>query len=149
MSGWNESWLADYQQRLRATPATPTGVIHLTLALPPSTNKIWRPGTATTKDGKSYAALFKRKPYKEWRAIAEAAVGRQRGGQHIERHFGMRITLGKTRTDPDACIKPVLDACQHGGAIGNDKYLRLFQLDVQDGHPSDTVAVSLWPVVPT
>lgn len=154
-NSFTEAWLAQYQGRHPAappasqatvTPSSHAGDIRLALPFPPSTNKIWRPGVGTTKDGQEYIGLFKRQPYRDWRAVAQRAVGEQRAGKHLHDRFGIEITVGVNRLDPDTCIKPVLDACQHGGAVRNDRFLRRLVLDVRAATPDNLVWVRLWPI---
>lgn len=153
-NSFSESWLAQYQGRRTAQPAPlPAATapryaddIRLTLPFPPSTNKIWRPGKGTTKSGQEYIGLFKRQPYRDWRAVAQRAVGEQRAGKHLSDRFGIEITVCVNRLDPDTCIKPVLDACQHGGAIRNDRRLRRLVLQVREAGGDDLVWVRLWSI---
>lgn len=90
--------------------------IEIRLPLPPTTNQLWAP----VRVGGG-ARLVKRKIYKDWSAMASREVTAQRGGLTITGAFRVSLLLPTGRHDGDNLIKPILDACQHGGAIANDR----------------------------
>lgn len=114
--------------------------IVLTLDLPPSANKSWRPGT--TADG--VAAMFKRAPYKAWLPATAWSVKVQRRGITLPHRYEILIVLPDTRRDPDNSIKPLQDACQKGGAIANDKHCRRLVLEVDETRKEQNALIHLW-----
>ncbi len=90
--------------------------ITLILPLPPSINKAWMP--VRTRTG---ARLIKRAPSKAWADAARWEVSIQRAQRQIAVPFEAIIELPKMRGDVDNRIKQLLDACQAGGAITNDR----------------------------
>ncbi len=114
--------------------------ISITLALPPSANKSWRPGIATG----GYAAMFKRAPYKAWLNEAKRHVAIQAAGDRIPYRYHLRIVLPETLRDPDNSVKALSDALQHGGVISNDKHLRRLVLDVDPERDPTTALLELW-----
>jgi len=92
------------------------GDITLILPLPPSINKAWVP--IRTRTG---AKIIKRANSKKWADAARWEVSIQREQQQIAVPFEAIIELPKMRGDIDNRIKQLLDACQKGGAITNDK----------------------------
>ena len=93
-----------------------TDALEIRLPLPPSVNKIWVP--VPVRGG---AVMVKRKAYKDWAAMAAREVAAQRAGLSINGAFRVSLLLPTGRHDGDNLIKPILDACQHGGAIANDR----------------------------
>jgi Holliday junction resolvase RusA-like endonuclease len=112
--------------------------IRLVLPLPPSANKSWQP--QRTSEG---ARLVKRAPFRDWMKSASWEVVAQRAGAWIAGHFAARIIFPETAADIDNRIKPSLDACQHGGAIRNDKYCRRLAVEIDDSREG-TLLVELW-----
>jgi Holliday junction resolvase RusA-like endonuclease len=92
------------------------GDITLILPLPPSINKAWVP--IRTRTG---AKLIKRAASKTWANSARWEVSIQREQRQIAVPFEAIIELPKMRGDVDNRVKQLLDACQAGGAITNDK----------------------------
>ena len=90
--------------------------ITLILPLPPSINKAWVP--IRTRTG---AKLIKRAASKTWANAARWEVSIQRAHKQISVPFEAIIELPKMRGDVDNRIKQLLDACQAGGAISNDR----------------------------
>lgn len=90
--------------------------ITIILPLPPSINKAWVP--IRTRTG---ARLIKRAPSRAWANAARLEVSIQRQRRQIAVVFEAIIELPKMRGDVDNRIKQLLDACQAGGAITNDK----------------------------
>lgn len=116
----------------------------LTIPLPPSANKSWRP--ARTARG---AKMVKRDAFAEWLAAASAIIRVQRAAECIEGPFAAVIELPTIRGDIDNRIKPTLDACQHGGAIANDKHCRSLRVEIDDSRSPGTVRVELIPIPPS
>ena len=90
--------------------------IALILPLPPSINKAWVP--VRTRTG---AKLIKRANSKAWANAARWEVSIQREHKQIAAPFEAIIELPKMRGDVDNRVKQLLDACQAGGAITNDR----------------------------
>jgi Holliday junction resolvase RusA-like endonuclease len=90
--------------------------IALILPLPPSINKAWVP--VRTRTG---AKLIKRANSKAWANAARWEVSIQRAHKQIAAPFEAIIELPKMRGDVDNRVKQLLDACQAGGAITNDR----------------------------
>jgi Holliday junction resolvase RusA-like endonuclease len=90
--------------------------ITLILPLPPSINKAWVP--IRTRTG---AKLIKRAASKTWADAARWEVSIQRAQRQIAAPFEAIIELPKMRGDVDNRVKQLLDACQAGGAITNDR----------------------------
>lgn len=88
--------------------------------------------------------MFKRAPYKAWLVEAAWNVAAQRDGDSIPYRYHLRIVLPETRRDPDNSIKQISDACQHGGAIANDKFLRRLVLEVDPSREPDKALIELW-----
>jgi Holliday junction resolvase RusA-like endonuclease len=90
--------------------------ITLILPLPPSINKGWVPVRTSTG-----AKLIKRANSKAWANAARWEVSIQREQRQIAAPFEAIIELPKMRGDIDNRVKQLLDACQKGGAVTNDK----------------------------
>ena len=110
--------------------------ISLILTLPPIVNKMWRP-----VGGK----LVKRGPSDDWAKAARWEVVAQRQGSTIGGHFAAVILLPESRADIDNRIKALLDACQAGGAISNDKNCRRLLVEIDDTREG-TVLIELQPI---
>ncbi len=115
-------------------------MISLILPLPPTTNKIWKP--VRTAGG---ARMAKTTTYADWSAMAAREVKNQRAGLAISAAFRVAILMPEGRFDGDNLIKPLLDACQAGGAITNDKHCRGGSWDLDDTREG-TALVELWPI---
>lgn len=102
--------------------------ITLVLPLPPTTNKLWVP--VRTAGG---AKMVKRKSYADWSAMAKREVAQQRGSATMAEPCSIAILLPDDGPwDLDNLVKPLLDACQAGGAITNDKLCRRLWVDCDD-----------------
>ena len=115
--------------------------MEIILAIPPSTNKIWAP--VRTRFG---ARMVKRAVYADWSAQAAREVQSQRSGT-ITGAFRVSILLPEGRHDGDNLIKPLIDACQAGGAISNDRNCIGGTWDVDDTREG-TALVLLIPIPP-
>jgi Holliday junction resolvase RusA-like endonuclease len=111
--------------------------IVLRIPVPPSANRIWR---------RAGAIMHKSTEYRAWKDAAAAAIQEQRAGRCFD-WFSIGIDLPHSRRDPDNSIKPILDACQAGGAVINDSRLRGMTLDVLD-EPGEVVTVRLYEAAP-
>lgn len=119
-------------------------MINLTLPIAPVVNKGWAP--VRTRSG---ARLVKRTAAADWAAEAKWLVLNQRAGAQIADAFAATIIVPETRADIDARIKATLDACQHGGAIVNDKHCRRLVVEIDPGLPTGLMRVELTPLPPT
>lgn len=117
--------------------------LEIFLPLPPTTNKIWAP--IRTKTG---AKMVKRGVYADWSAMAAREVATQRDGASINGPFRVALLLPEGRHDGDNLIKPLLDACQHGGAIANDRHCIGGSWDLDDTREGVALIV-LTPIPPT
>lgn len=117
--------------------------ITLVLPLPPTTNKLWVP--VRTAGG---AKMVKRKAYADWSAMAQREVAQQRAGASFDAPFHAAILLPDDGPwDLDNLVKPLLDACQAGGAIKNDKLCRRLWVDCDDTR-TGTALIELSPLPP-
>ncbi len=114
--------------------------ISITLALPPSANKLWRPGIGAN----GRAMLFRRGPYKTWLKHAKEQVAMQAAGDRVPHRYHLRIVLPETARDLDNSVKALGDALQHGGAIADDKHLRRLVLEVDAARVDQTALCELW-----
>lgn len=118
-------------------------MITIILPLPPTANKLWRPVRTGTA-----ARMIATDSYREWGAIAKREVAQQRSGATIAERFHVCILLPDDGPwDLDNLVKPLLDACQHGGAISNDKLCRRLWVDCDDTR-TGTALVELTPIPP-
>lgn len=118
-------------------------IISLTLPIAPVVNKGWAP--VRTRSG---ARLTKRVNAREWAAEAKWIVTAQREGAQIADVFEALIIVPETRADIDARIKATLDACQHGGAVTNDKHCRRLVVEIDPSLPAGLMRVELTPLPP-
>lgn len=125
-----------------AVLAAAAPVFSFVLPLPPSTNKLWAP-VRTTRGAK----MVKRGAYADWCALAKREVQAQRGTAAITGDFRVAILLPEGRHDGDNFIKPLLDACQAGGAISNDRHCRGGSWDLDDTREG-TALVEIYPIPP-
>jgi Holliday junction resolvase RusA-like endonuclease len=116
------------------------GDLTLILPLPPSINKAWMP--IRTRTG---ARLIKRAPSKAWADAARWEVSIQRAQRQIAVPFEAIIELPKMRGDVDNRIKQLLDACQKGGAITNDKLCDRLVVE-RDADREGNVYLTLRPI---
>ncbi len=108
--------------------------LSIVLSLPPSTNRIWR---------QMRGRMVKSDEYRKWKDAAALSIAQQLGGDGPMLHFAALIIMPPTRRDPDNSIKPLLDACQAGGAIEDDKHLRRLVLTVDDARDPETALIQL------
>jgi Holliday junction resolvase RusA-like endonuclease len=113
---------------------TETPPLSIVLPLPPSANRIWR---------KMRGHMVKSSEYRAWKDAAAQSIAHQLDGDGPMLHFAAFIILPRCRIDPDNRIKPILDACQAGGAIEDDKHLRRLVLTVDDARDPDTALIQL------
>jgi len=113
--------------------------IVIVLPLPGSINKQWQP---VVRGGKP--TLIKRKPAAAWMEAAQWDVLRQRGGDSCPAGFAMRLVVPAARTDLDAQLKAVIDACERGGAVTNDKHLRRLLVERDESREPGTCLIELW-----
>lgn len=121
-------------------------LIHLKfdLPMPPGINKRWRPTIVRNpKTGKTEARMVRSTVAREWDAYAIQQVKFQRSGQWIPYRFEVWLWLPEAPTDSDAPIKETIDACQHGGAITDDKHCRAGHWLVDHGRPPRSMLVEL------
>jgi Holliday junction resolvase RusA-like endonuclease len=121
---------------------TVSPTISLVLPLPPSVNRIWAP--VRTKGG---ARFVRRAEYADWSAMAKREVEAQRAGASIAGAFRLSLLLPEGRHDSDNMIKALLDACQAGGAIANDKHCRGGSWDLDDTRDG-TALVEIYELPP-
>lgn len=93
--------------------------------------------------------MVKRDAFSEWLATASTIIRVQRGSESIAGPFSALIELPAIRGDIDNRVKPTLDACQHGGAIANDKHCRSLRVEIDDSRLTETVRVELTPLPPS
>lgn len=115
---------------------TPAGSLRFVLPLPPGVNRIWQP--VRTRGG---ARLIKRATYAAWKANAAREVESQRLGVRIVGKFRAHIVLSRSGLDSDAGIKPLLDACEAGGAIVNDKHCEGGTWDYDDAREGTALVI--------
>jgi len=118
-------------------------MIKLFLPLPPSVNKVWQP--VSTRKG---ARMIKRAASRDWANAARWEVLAQRLGQQIDQPFEAIIVLPKFRGDVDNRVKQILDACQAGGAVTNDKYCHRLVIERDDTREGN-VEINLIPIIHT
>lgn len=123
----------------------PTPPVALTFALPiaPCVNDLWMP-IRTRRSAK----LVKRGPAADWQASAITSIRIARAGVAIAGPFAALIEVPETPADLDACIKPLLDACQHGGAIRNDKFCRSLRVEIDPTMPAAICRIHLTELPP-
>lgn len=114
--------------------------LELILPMPPSTNRIWVPVRTATG-----ARMVKRGAYADWKHNAAREVMAQRKGRRIDCKFRAHIVLPRTGKDSDNSTKPLLDACQAGGAIKNDALCEGGSWDFDDTREG-TALVVLVPI---
>lgn len=119
-------------------------MITLSLPMPPSMNKLWRPVYA---GGKS--KMVRRERYVTWRNAAHGYYLEQ-GGHRLPKitgHFRAHIVLNEAKrgnSDADNRTKPVLDLLQHVQLIANDKFCD--RLTVEWGSAPAGCTVTITPV---
>jgi Holliday junction resolvase RusA-like endonuclease len=106
----------------------------LTLAEPPSANRIWR---------RSRTGIHKSTEYKDWLRVGADSIASQLGGAAPIDHFNVGILIPPSRRDPDNSLKPLMDLLQAGGAIRNDRLLQRLTLRVDHAREPGTVLVYL------
>lgn len=114
--------------------------IVLILQQPPGVNKLYRP--IRTRAG---SRMIKSEVARGWADRAAYDVRLQRGGRTLPYRFHALITLSEKRSDTDAFVKELFDACQNGGAIVNDAYNEGFTVEIDRDRPAGSVRVDLMP----
>jgi Holliday junction resolvase RusA-like endonuclease len=112
-----------------------TADIVLTIAAPPSANRLYR---------MVRGHIAKSSEYREWKDAQALAIAHQLGGAGINGHFRCSIVLPQSRMDLDNRAKPLLDAMQAGGAYANDKLCLALNMVVDHGREPGSVLVHLW-----
>lgn len=120
-----------------------TDPVAMTLPIAPVVNKLWAP--VRTARG---ARFVKRSVAQDWADEARWRVAAERAGRTIDGEFAATIMFPETTADIDARIKPTLDACQHGGAISNDKHCRRLLVEIDPSLPRGLMRVVLQPLPP-
>jgi Holliday junction resolvase RusA-like endonuclease len=116
-------------------------MIEIVLPLPPTGNKLWAP--VRTRAG---AKMVKRAASSDWAAEAKRLV-RNAAPAPLPDYFHALIVLPETRADIDGRIKPILDACQAGGAIVNDRFCRSLHVEIDESR-EHTALIVLTPIPP-
>lgn len=112
-----------------------TADIVLTIAAPPSANRLYR---------MVRGHMAKSTDYRAWKDAQAFAIQCQLGGTTLPGHFSCAIVLPPSRMDLDNRAKPLLDAMQAGGAYRDDKLCKRLTLDVDYQREPGTVLVQLW-----
>lgn len=112
-----------------------TADIVLTIAAPPSANRLYR---------MVRGHMAKSSEYRAWKDAQAEAIAHQLGGATLPAYFSCAITLPRSRMDLDNRAKPLLDAMQAGGAYRNDKLCRRLLLDVDYHREPGSVLALLW-----
>lgn len=115
--------------------------LEIFLPLPPTGNKLWVP--VRTRTG---AKMVKRTASQEWADVAKRLVASQ-VAVPLPDYFSALIVLPETRADIDGRIKPILDACQAGGAIVNDRFCRSLRVEIDESR-EHTALIVLTPIPP-
>ncbi len=116
--------------------APPVPFLALKLEVPPSANRLW-----TVRRNK----VVRSDHYRKWLAVASWTVLEQRRLATIDGPFAAVVRVPPVAGDLDNRIKATLDACQHGGAVKNDSFLRQLMVERHEGLEG-YVVVHLWPV---
>ena len=112
--------------------------LSLILPRPPGVNNLYMP--VRTRTG---AKIILTQEARAWADRAAYLVRNQRAGQKIPHYFRVHILIPNNNFDSDAPIKEIIDACQHGGAVANDKLCRGGTWDFDDTREGDTILVEL------
>lgn len=112
-----------------------TADIVLTIAAPPSANRLYR---------MVRGHMAKSSEYRAWKDAQAGAIAQQLGGATLPGHFSCAIVLPRSRMDLDNRAKPLLDAMQAGGAYRDDKLCKRLTLDVDYDRAPGSVLVKLW-----
>lgn len=122
-------WRNEAQRDLCCTATEPElTTITIVLESPPGTNHSKLP--VRTKKG---VRIIKSQKARDWGDYARPQVAVQRQGTQIEYHFACLIVLPDGgRSDIDAGIKQLLDACQQGGAVASDKDCRSLHVEYDE-----------------
>lgn len=113
--------------------------IVLTIAAPPSANRLWR---------NFRGRMVKSDEYRAWKDEQAAAIAHQLGGARIEGYFAIAMLMPQSRMDLDNRVKPLLDAMQAGGAVVNDKRCMSLSAKVDHLREPGSVLAHLWAVDP-
>ena len=112
-----------------------TADIVLTIAAPPSANRLYR---------MFRGRMAKSSEYRAWKDQQAAAIAHQLGGASLPGHFAVAMLLPKSRMDLDNRCKPILDAMQAGGVYRDDKLCMSLKMTVDHAREPGTVLVHLW-----
>jgi hypothetical protein len=126
--------MADVQERM---------VINIVLDMPPGVNKLYIPVPSRDRSGRLTAKIVKSNICREWADYAKNQVTFQRSGQTIPYRFKIKLIVPTSALDSDSSIKETLDACQHGGAITNDRHCMGGAWDVDETRPPGSMLVEL------
>lgn len=125
-----------------ASPTSGEPTLRLLLPMPPGVNNLYMP----VRSGKYKAKFIKSDAARRWASQARYSVEEQRAGVQLPKRFRVSIFIAESNFDSDAPIKELLDACQHGGAITNDKHCRGGTWDVDDTLAPGCVVVELFAI---
>jgi Holliday junction resolvase RusA-like endonuclease len=120
-----------------------TVTLTFSLPIPPVVNKLWAP--VRTKRG---ARFVKRAHAADWCIEAATSVRLIRGTDRLHGPFAAVIEFPETRADIDARIKPLLDACQDGGAITNDRDCRRLVVEIDPTMPAEICRIHITQLPP-
>ena len=112
-----------------------TADITLTIAAPPSANRLYR---------MMRGHMAKSPVYRAWKDEQANAIAHQLGGAGLDGYFRCSIVLPRSRQDLDNRAKPLLDAMQAGGAYRDDKLCMALNMVVDHQREPGTVLVHLW-----
>lgn len=119
----------------KAPPLFDEPDISLTLRMPPGINE-----SHTVSRGKIILTTKAR----DWRQEAQWQVAVQRQGVTLPYRFACLIVLPDNRKfDIEAGAKALLDACEKGLAVTNDKHCRDFHIVYDETREDDSVLVEL------
>lgn len=125
------------------TPDNELMKIIIVMDMPPGVNKLYMPVPSKDAKGRLTAKIVKSKICREWADYARNQVLYQRNGLTIPYRYRIKLILPEAYTDSDAPIKETNDACQHGGAIINDRHCRGGTWDVDETRPLGSMLVEL------
>ncbi len=120
-------WRTEAQRDLCCTATEPEPTtISIVLATPPGVNRSYAPA----RFGKG---IRKTTVANDWGAYAKWNVAVQRQNAHIPYHFSCLIVLPTSSgLDIDAGLKQLLDCCEKGGAVHNDKDCKSLRVEYDD-----------------
>lgn len=112
-----------------------TADIVLTIAAPPSANRLYR---------MVRGHMAKSSEYRRWKEQQAEAIAHQLHGASLPGHFAVAMLLPKSRMDLDNRCKPLLDAMQAAGVYRDDKLCLSLSMRVDHQRAPGTVLVQLW-----